>query len=425
MPEPVASTPLNILIVGAGIAGPALAAFLSQSTTHKITILERSPCLRLTGQQIDLKTHGLPLIKKLGIIDKVKAHAVIEKGMELIDSKGRSLMRFEHKDVGKGARVVKGVTSEIEIMRGDLVKVLVDATNGRENITYLYGNNVMKLDQTVEGVEVTLTNGERKVYDLVVGADGQNSATRRLAFGEEVSDAAYKFMGVYAAFFSIPRAEGDGDMGKSFITHGRRGMLTRTGDRPRTQVLFFTGENTAALQETSRGTVEQKKAVWAETMRGSGWQTERFLRELTSSPDLYDCDLAQVKVEHLYKGRIVLLGDAGYCPSVMTGMGTESALIGAYVLAGELSRHGRDVDGALKAYDELMSEPINEWQQMTFGPRNTWPASKFAVWLLQWALWSLSALRVDRVMQALMPNEDASNKKWAVPEYPEFAAKSQ
>lgn len=412
--------PLNILIVGAGIAGPALAALLQRSNTkHNINIIERAPQLRLTGQQIDIKTEGLPIVKKLGILDAIKAHSVAEAGMELVDGKGRRLMVMMHEDRDKGGRFAKGVASEVEIMRGDLVNILWQlCTQGKqEGITIEFGKTIIGLEQTSDDVTVTFSDHESRRYDLVVGADGQNSKIRRLAFGQETNDTAYHSLGMYAAYYSIPRIQGEGDIGRSYIAHGRRGLMTRTGDRPQTQVFFFSGSNLEELQEVNKADVDKKKAIWADTMRGSGWQTDRFLRDLPNTSDFYDCELAQVKLEHLYRGRVVLLGDAGYCPSVMTGMGTTSALVGAYVLAGELTRNCNDLDSALKVYDDTMRHPIQEWQHISIGKPSMWPSSKFAAWLLHQVIWIVCILKIDRLVQSLMPNGDGSSSKWALPDY--------
>src|ERR1700733_5018256 len=119
--------PFNILVVGAGICGPAFAALLQGSDhRHNITVVERSPSLRVAGQQIDLKAQGIPIMRKMSLLDIVKSHGVVEAGMELVDSNGKSLAYFGANDSEKGD-LAMALTSDYEIMRGDLVKILYEA----------------------------------------------------------------------------------------------------------------------------------------------------------------------------------------------------------------------------------------------------------------------------------------------------------
>jgi len=427
---------LNVLIVGAGVCGPAFAALLHGSDhRHNITVVERSPSLRLAGQQIDLKEQGIPIMRKMSLLDTIKSHCVAESGMELVDSKGQPIMHFGVNDSNKGD-LAMALTSEYEIMRGDLVKVLYTASLnqraklgkdlGKEGgLTYEFGKTIAELRQSDNGVNVTFSDGQEMQYDLVVGADGQGSQTRRLAFGQGASHEAFKSLGIQSAFYSIPRVEGEGAIAKAYIAQGRKGMMTRTGDRPMTQVYLFTMENTERLKKSNREPIEKQKEVWAETFKNAGWQSDRFLSGLEACDDFYACELAQVKMKQLYNGRVVLLGDAGYCPSVLTGMGTTTSLIGSYVLAGELARHGNDVDTALKAYERIVRVPVLEYQKMPFGGSLGvfWPSSRLGLWILHNTLWAISSFKIGQMFQRVLP-ESKEKGRWTIPEYPELNLRS-
>lgn len=426
--------PLNVLIVGAGICGPAFAALLQGSDhRHNITIVERSPSLRLTGQQIDLKAEGIPIMRKMSLLDTVKSHCIAEYGMRLVDGNGKKLLQVNVTDSNKG-EIARSVTSDYEIMRGDLMKVIYDVginqrvktikDIGKEGgLAYEFGKTVTELTQTDDGVNITFSDGQKRRYDIVVGADGQGSRTRRLAFGQAVSDEAFKPLGTQAALYSIPRVDDEGEIAKVYIAPGRRGIMTRTGDRPLTQVFLFSMSSSERLKKVMREPIDTQKEAWAETFTGAGWQTPRFLSGLQTCNDFYSCELAQVKLKQLYTGRVVLIGDAGYCPSIMTGMGTTSSLVGAYVLAGELARHGNDVGTALQEYDRVMQGPILEYQKMpTSGsPGAFWPSSRPAVWILQNTLRAISKFKIDQVIQRMLPKDDDTNKSgWPLPDYPEL-----
>ena len=426
--------PLNVLVVGAGVCGPAFAAMLQAfDHRHQITVIERSPALRSTGQQIDLKTAVIPIIEKLSITDLIKSHSIAEKGFEIVDTNGKTVLHFDFdEDDDKRNDFSRSVASEYEIMRGDLVSVfykfslaqrdqLSSAEQKEGSLTYEFGKTITELVQLADGVDVTFSNGQKGRYDLVVGADGQGSQTRRSAFGQKVSDESYKSLQIHAAFYSIPRIEGEGENGKAYLAPGRRGIMTRTGDRPKTQVFLFSMNNAERLKEVSREPVHVQKKVWADTFKNAGWQSARFRAELNNTDDFYTCELAQIKMQQWYKGSVVLVGDAGYSPSVMTGMGTTASLVGAYVLAGELSKPGQDLKAALRSYDGTMRPFVTELQKIPggglMGP--AWPSSRLAIWLLTRGLWAISTFGIDSMVKRLMPR-DSKPAPWTLPEYPKM-----
>ena len=93
-----------------------------------------------------------------------------------------------------------GMVSKLEILRGDLVDVLYQAT--KDSTEYRFSTRISALKQDDDAVEVTLANGTQLRADLVVGADGPHSAVRRLAFGPE--EQFVKPIGGYNAWFSAP-----------------------------------------------------------------------------------------------------------------------------------------------------------------------------------------------------------------------------
>ncbi|XXG96151.1 hypothetical protein Hte_002430 [Hypoxylon texense] len=417
--------PLNVLIVGAGVCGPALAMLLQGSNpSHNITVVERFPSLREAGQQIDVKNQGVDVLRKMSLLDTVKAHCVNETGLEIVDSNGKPLAQFGINPAGE-RRIT--LTSEYEIMRGDLVNVLYKASLEQyEKLTrtlrkgggldYQFGKAITELSQDDDGVDVTFSDGQQKRYDLVVAADGQSSKTRRLAFGQGVSDAAWKSLGVQAAYFSIPRIEGEGGLARSFNALGRRLIITRTSDRPVTQVLWFTMGDGEKLKKSYKESIEKQKEAFADAFSNAGWQDDRFMSGVKSSDDFYAHEIGQIKMKQLSKGRVVLLGDAGYCPSPFTGMGATGCLVGAYVLAGELARHGNDVAGALKSYEDVVRPPIAECQQLPgFNLGAFFPSSRLGIWILRNVMWAVS--KVDFAFGWLQSDNVG---RWVLPEYPEL-----
>ncbi|KAI1144227.1 FAD/NAD(P)-binding domain-containing protein [Hypoxylon sp. FL0543] len=421
--------PLNVLIIGAGVAGPAFAMLLQNSNPeHKITVIERSPSLRTAGQQIDVKMQGVEILKRMGLFEAIKSQCVNEKGLEMLDSDGKQVATF---GVNPSDEKRITLTAEYEIMRGDVVRVLYDASlkqNARfkelgkgGDLAYEFDKSITKLEQTEDGVDVTFSDGQKKRYDLVVGADGQGSRTRRLAFGED-SDAAFKSLGVHAAYYSIPRTEDEGELARAYSAPGRRLIMTRTSGRPVTQVLLFSMGNGERLRKIYKEPIEKQKEAFEETFRDAGWQAERLLKGLKTCDDFYAHEVGQIWMKQGWsKGRVALLGDAGYAPSPFTGMGMTSCLIGAYVLAGELARHGNDVNSGLKAYEEVARPPIEkECQKLPIESLGVfYPSSKLGVWALRKAAWVVS-----KVEPLTYRPRSKDNQWWKVPEYPELNLKS-
>ena len=305
-----------------------------------------------------------------------------------------------------------GLTTEYEIMRGDLVQVLYDAsvqqdeslrgsrsrndqvsTNRKGGLNYVFGQTITALEQVTDGVEVTFSNERKERFDLVVGADGQYSRTRRLAFGSEVSANAFKSLGIYGAYYSIPRIAGENTVAKAHLDAGRKMIVTRTSDRPVTGVWIFTMKDTPELKMSYQQGTEAQKEAFADQLRETHWQTDRLLSGLESCDDFYGNELVQIKMEKLFTGREVLLGDSGYCPSPFTGLGTNLCLVGAYILAGELSRHENDVREALQAYNDKMRPLIDECQSIPlFGYGIFFPSSRIRLWVMSSFIQALSKI---------------------------------
>ncbi|KAH7095985.1 hypothetical protein FB567DRAFT_556963 [Paraphoma chrysanthemicola] len=423
---------LNILVVGAGCAGPAFAHLLQKvSPSHNITVIERFSSLRTGGQQIDLKSQGVPITKGMGILPELKAACVHETGMQLVDKNGKSLMGFGINSAATGQGF--NLTNEYEIMRGDMVNVFYDGSiaerqkieknGGKEgSLTYKFNTTMTQFTQTENGVDVTFSNGEKQHFDLVVAADGQNSRTRRTTFGDDINEKSFRTLGIHGAYYNIPRLESDDSDARIHFAPGGRMIMTRTGDRPITQVYLFIMRDKARhehFKSVHKLPLDQQKEEWANTFKDAGWQCDRFMEGLKNTTDFYAHELGQVHMPKLYSGRVVLLGDAGYCPSPFTGMGTTLSLIGSYILAGELAKHDKNIEAALQAYHELMQPPLEKYQRF-FGGSNTgfYPSSQLGITVTNHVLWALSSLRVDKLMLWMGGWLPAKKDDWKMPVYP-------
>lgn len=417
--------PLNILINGAGICGPALSIFLLHSNpSHNITVVERSPDLRTQGQQIDIRAQGIPLMKQLGLLEKIKERTVPESGLAFVDADGKTKAFFGVNKSGKGQQAF---SSEYEIMRGDLVDILYQESltvgasaakqEGGGGIKYEFGKFATELHQDDQGVDVVFTDDSKGRFDLVVGCDGQGSRTRRMTWGEQLGEGVFKSLGGYVAFFSIPKLEDD-DIGRIFQLPNYRNFFTRTSNRPVTQVVLGILEEPEALKAVVKGSVEEQKASWKKLYADCAYQRERLLDGLDNTEDFYMSQLGQVKMDSWSKGRVVLVGDAGYCPSGASGQGSTASLVGAYILAGELARHGNDIAAGLRSYNKVLRPYVDGMQKLIPGaPNILYPKTAWGIWALQTILGVITTLRVDRLMNRILPE---SKGGLVVPEYAEL-----
>ncbi len=358
-------------------------------------------------------------------METIKSHCVEETGVETLDAQGKPMALF---GVNPAGQQRPALTSEHEIMRGDLVRVLYEASLEQRralkeqqdevgDVVYEFGKTIPELVESDEGVDVTFTDESRERYDLVVGADGQWSRTRRLAFGQEASDAAFHSLGIHGAYFSVPRIEGEAGNAKVFSASKRRMLFSRTSNRPVTQFLLYTMSDADKLKNSYRQSIEDQREAFAEAFRGIGWQDQRIVNGLQTAEDFYAHELGQIKLKQLCTGRVALLGDAGYCPTPFTGLGVTGCLTGAYVLAGELARHGNDVNSALKAFDIAVRPGVEEIQTLNIKLGLMFPSSRLGVWMLRIAAWAMSKL--DQLTWRPR-SEEQQVEKWELPEYREL-----
>ena len=409
---------LKILICGGGLAGNTLAFWLTRQQ-HDVTVLEKFPDLRLTGLQIDIRGHGVEVMKRMGLEKAFLAHAVQEQGLEFVNSSGTRKAYFPANRSGQG---LQSFTTEHEIMRGDFCRIVHDAVQGRAR--YVFGKTVQSFEQRGEAVRVAYSDGEKEEFDLVVGADGQWSSTRSMMLGPGAPDPV-TFLGVYIAYFTAPlqQREGEEYNGTIYVAPDKRVLFTRRHRPDQIQVYLMSQDRSERMQNARKNGVEEEKAAFVEAFRGAGWRTDQFLQWLEESDDFYCEKLSTVKLPSWSDGRVTLLGDAGYCPSAATGMGTTSAIVGAYVLAGEIGKHcggsgtKQALPSALRSYDQKF-RPFMEQVQEGINPESGYwtkiPTSPLGIAILNFVLGLAAFFRLDAFAK-LIASEDV--KGWSLPDY--------
>ncbi|MCA2206084.1 FAD-dependent monooxygenase [Nocardia rosealba] len=328
----------TVLISGASIAGPALAYWLRRYG-FDVTVVERAAALRPGGQAVDFKDGvHLEVLKRMGILDAVRARRTGTTDMVFVDANDRELAVMSGDFTG-GA---------VEILRGDLAAVLHEQT--RDTVEYVFGDTVTALRDTGSGVHVEFENAAARTFDLVVGADGIHSRVRRLAFGPEsdfVTHLGYYYCVAGASRWadqSVPRERATG------YAHNVPGKLAVDGGAKAQQMYMFASPEL----DYSRTDTSAQRRIVRSAFAEVGWHVPRMLTELDDLDEVYLDSISQVRMNGTYtRGRVALLGDAAY-GNTLAGFGTGLALVGAYVLAGELASSTGDYDAAYRAYNRIM-----------------------------------------------------------------------
>ena len=378
---------LRVLIVGASIAGPMAAYWLAKAGA-RVTVIERFPALRTNGQGIDIRTTGVSIMRKIkGMEASVRAKTTELEGMSIVDTNGRSFGTL--KPTGNPEQ--QSLVSEYEIFRGDLAKILYDLSIDNERVKYVFGEQIASMQQASRGdgpVKVDFANGlATSEYDLVVACDGSTSRTRVMGFGGSARDPINP-MNSWSAFFSTDKdliggskvARGYSAVGGRFLAVMRDpaggSRVTLMGIHPRDK-----RDLTLPFREATKQGDEALKRFIAQHYQGAGWITEDIMAAMIDSSDFYATEMVQVKVPSLYRGRFALVGDAGYAPGP-TGTGTTLAMTGAYILAGEISRHKNDLAAGLKGYEDRMRPIIKDMQKIPPGvPAVAAPQTAGGIWL--------------------------------------------
>jgi 2-polyprenyl-6-methoxyphenol hydroxylase-like FAD-dependent oxidoreductase len=316
----------TVLISGASIAGPSLAYWLERYGAT-VTVVERAPELRPGGQAVDFKgaVHR-KVLEDMGLWDAIVARQTGGQDQTIVDADGRK--------IGLVPGALTG--GDVEILRGDLAEILYGAT--RESCEYVFGDHITSLTETADGVHVTFAKGAPRTFDLVVGADGIHSAVRRLAFGPEQEFVT--FSGYYYALVDL------GVTADHLMYNEPGRMVAIGGSKAPAFFVFASPELTYDRYDAG-----QQADVLRTAYAGGGWRIPELLDRLPAAESVYVDSISRVSMDRWSVGRIALVGDAAY-GSTLAGFGSGLAVVGAYVLAGELLVAGGDHRVAFRRYEE-------------------------------------------------------------------------
>lgn len=369
---------MKVLISGASVAGPVLAYWLARHG-FDVTVVERAPALRKTGgHAIDLFRPAMEISDRMGVLPEIMAHAT-----------GTTTLTVQRPWSSRPARIdyLKMIATmsdhHVEIMRDDLSQIYYDA--GRQDVEYLFGDEITSI--SADG-DVTFQHGPPRRFDIVVGADGLHSGVRRIVFG---ADAPERFLGGYLSVISGPKALArEGEM-NSYWEPNRIAMAYTADHLDDTRAVFMFRPR-QPLDYDYRDVARQREQLRAE-FTAMHPDVDRWLEEVDRTPTFYFDAITQLELSSWTRGRVTLVGDAGYCPGPAVGGSTSLAVYGAYVLACELARAGQDYVAAFAAYERAMIEPVQRSRAFARAAAKTIiPGSRLGLMALVGAARVISAL---------------------------------
>lgn len=377
----------TVLIAGAGIAGPTLAYWLHRAGFAP-TIVERAPRLRTGGYMVDFWGAGYDVAKRMGLGSALEARGYRMREVRIVNRAGRRIGGFDASVFASAAPT--GFTS---LPRGDLAWMLYGALD--PGVELILGDSVLAVAPDADGVPVTFAHHAPRRFDLVIGADGLHSGIRSLLFGPP---AQYeRFLGYYTAAFSIddyPHQE----EGVFVMYNGPGQQLARYALRGgRTAFLLIHATDVPVGVE--HRSEELQRQLLHDWFRHAGWEAPAILAALDRADDLYFDAVAQAHVPRWSAGRLGLVGDAAYAPSLLAGQGCALGMAGAYILATEIANTPEEPERAFRAYERRF-RPFVEEKQRRAAQFAKWfaPRSALQLWLRNLVTRSMSLPAITRAV---------------------------
>lgn len=352
---------MRVAINGMGIAGPTLAYWLRRSG-HDPVLFEKAPAVRTGGYLIDFWGLGYEIAERMGIIPTLRKHSYVMKRLRMVDRDGRE---EAHMDLGPLYEAQRG--RFISLARADLASALAGACQG---IPAHFNVSISAIAQDGAGSIVTLSDGRQDRFDLVVGSDGLHSQVRALAFGPKAQFE--RFLDCYVAAFRVRGYPHHDEL--MFVSHTVRGRqaarVSLRDDETLVQLVCR-----AELIGADRPGHGDPRPALRQAYREMGWEVPELLDSMDASDDVYFDRVSQIHLPHWSTNRVVLVGDAAACPSLLAGEGTGLGMLEAYVLAGELHRADGDCARALAAYESRLQTFVSAkqkgalWSRGFFAPQ--------------------------------------------------------
>ncbi|WP_224372994.1 FAD-dependent monooxygenase [Hyalangium versicolor] len=339
-----------MLVSGASVSGLTIAYWLTRYS-FDVTVVERAPHLRPGGQALDVRGPALTVAERMGILARLREHSTRLTGFSMVDADGKETHRSEERTLTGG----RFESADVEIMRDDLCRVLHAAVGNR--VEYLFGDSVASLTQNSSGVDVTFERAASRRFELVVGADGLHSRVRKLAFGPE-QQFLRRLGNSYVAVFGMPNFLGLERWEVMYQDEGSDVGAMVMALRKDANARAYVGFTAAEPIEYDHRDIAAQKRLMAARLSSGGWVLPQIVEHMMTAPDFHFDSISQIRMNGWSRGRVVLVGDAGYSVALASGQGTSVAMVGAYVLAGELARHKGDLANGIASYESELRDYV-------------------------------------------------------------------
>jgi 2-polyprenyl-6-methoxyphenol hydroxylase-like FAD-dependent oxidoreductase len=331
-----ARTNPTVLISGAGVAGPTVAYWLARHG-FRPTVVERAARLRSSGSPVDVRGPAVTVAERMGVMQRLREGGTAVTAMSFVNRSGREVGRFNMRALQRATG-----SREVELTRTDLAAILYEA--GRDAAEFRFDDTMTALSQDDDGVDVTFEKAAPRRFDLVIGADGLHSTTRRLAFGPESEFVRHQ--GIYVATMQLnDPAEHERDV-VMYNAPGRMVAIHPVRGHAMAAFIF----RSPAMDGFDHRDIEQHKRIVTDVYAGDGWRVPELLNRVRATDDLWLDSVSQVRMDRWANGRVVLVGDAASSVSLF-GDGSTLAMAGAYTLAEELAATPTDPWSAFVRYE--------------------------------------------------------------------------
>jgi 2-polyprenyl-6-methoxyphenol hydroxylase-like FAD-dependent oxidoreductase len=330
-----------------------LSAGITLGVEHDVTIVERANHLRVNGSPIDIRGESIKVAAKMGVLGAIRARRVdMSERVQFVDGDGELLAELPDSEFND-------CPDDTEIPREDLAQVLRAALNPATPL--LFGQSIADLHDDGDGVDVRFASGERQRYDIVVGADGMHSATRRLTFGSE--DQFLQHLGLYVALADLPNHAQPDRRNPMYNFPGHLAGIATYRDKALAVFMF----RSTWIDYDYHDLAAQKQILRHAFHGHDEWKVPELLNAAHADGELYFDSVSQIHMPRWHSGRVVLVGDSAYCASPLSGRGTSLAMTGAWLLADALRDHPDNLAAAFDQY-EREQLPHVTYAQGTAGP---------------------------------------------------------
>jgi 2-polyprenyl-6-methoxyphenol hydroxylase-like FAD-dependent oxidoreductase len=337
------------LVVGAGIGGLGAGAALA-TLGIDVEIIEVKPEANVYGVGINQPGNSLRALDQLGVLDEVCAVGYQFDGWDFHDADGNLVVGVDsHLSTG-------GIPQNNGLSRKDLHTILIGAAT-RADVPIQYGTTITGSTQTGDGVEISLTDGTTRKYDLVVGFDGINSPLRRQLFGGEFDPV---FAGVAIWRVTIPKPVEINRAALFQSVGAKAGYIPLSED---SMYLFLVTPEPRG----QRFSAEERVDGLRERLASFGGIVGEIRDNLAPGDDVVYSPLSEVMLPSPWnKGRIVVCGDAAHACAPHLTQGAAMALEDAIVLADEI-RKQESAEATLAAFSERRYTRANFVQMASRG----------------------------------------------------------